>query len=155
MNQNPYALEDLFIRLQGTQIVDYSYGQQVLRLQIKTPVASQLLANTDTLHLVLRDCTKLFYLSYTQTLEERIAQNDPEYFFGIGLQIQGLQLRNRETADKINNQDFIIFCNSYLHNIEAGELHFKAGGFQLYDQEFGQINFEDFKRAAGELQADH
>jgi len=153
MNLSPYALEDLFIRLQGTQIVDYSYSQQILRLQIKTPVASQLLLNADTLHLVMRDCTKLVYYSYTQTVEERIPQRDPEYFFGFGLQIQGLQLRNRETADKMANQDFIIFCNSYLHTIEAGELHFRTSAFELYDEEFGQINYDDFKKAADKLQA--
>ena len=155
MNQDAYALEDLFIRLQGTQIIDYSYGQNTLRLQIKSPVASQLLPGSETMHLVMRGCNKLYYLSYTQTLNERVAQSNPDIYFSLGLQIQGLQLRNRDIADNISNQNFVIFCNSYLHTIEAGELHFNASGFQLYDQEFGQIDYDDFKRAAGKLQADH
>ena len=153
MNQNLYALENLIIRLQGTQILNFSFSQHILRLQIKTPVAAQLLPGSDTINLVIDGCQKLFYLSYTQAREDRIAQDDPEIFFAKGLQIQGIELRNRETADNNINEGFIIYCNSYLHTIEAGELHLTANSFQLYDQEFGIINYETFLQAASQLNA--
>lgn len=152
MNQDLYALEDLFIRLQGTQIIHYSYGQSVLRLQIKTPLASYLLPGSESIHVVMQGCHQVKYLSYTQTLEDRTAEDDPESIFALGLQIQGMQLSNRETPERLINHNFVIFCNSYLHTIEAGELQITATGFQIYDQEFGQILFEDFKKAAAQLQ---
>lgn len=154
MNQDPYVLEDLFIRLQGTQIVTYSFSQKILRLQIKTPVAAHLLMGSDTINLVLHGCDELYYLSFKKNLNQRIAQKDPEQFFRMGLQIQGLQLQNRNTNEENHNNRFVIYCNSYLQNIEAGELHFSANGFQLYDQEFGVIKYDDFKKAANALQMD-
>jgi hypothetical protein len=151
MNPNLYALENLFIRLQGTQIVHFSFNQGTLRLQIKTPVASQLLPGSETVHLVIGGCHKLFYLSYNQIQENRVALDKPELIFDKGLQIQGIELRNRDTTDKLVKEGFIVYCNSFLHDLEAGELHFTATDFQLYDQEFGLISFETFLRAAGEL----
>lgn len=151
MNQDLFALENLIIQLQGAPIISFSYNQNILMLKVNTPVAAQLLPRTESVHLVIRGCHKLVYLSYTQIQQERIRQENPEIFFGNALQIQGIELRNRNSLERKVKEGFILYCNSYLHTIEAGELHFTCNGFEIYDQEFGKISYDNFIQAADKL----
>ncbi|MDB5263598.1 MAG: hypothetical protein JWQ14_2881 [Adhaeribacter sp.] len=151
MNQDLFALENLIIQLQGAPIISFSYNQNILMLKVNTPVAAQLLPRTESVHVVIRGCHKLDYLSYTQLQQERIRQENPEIFFGNALQIQGIELRNRNSLERKVKEGFILYCNSYLHTIEAGELHFTCNGFEIYDQEFGKISYDNFIQAADKL----
>ncbi len=136
-------LTDVIFKLQSDKIIDYNYDGKTLRLVVESVMASNFIQGTDVLNLVLTNCTEVFYLSYTQSLENREIQDVPDQIFSKGLAVQGVECR------EITH--FIIYCNSYLNTVEAGELHVTATGFQLYDQEFGRINLNTFNRIANKL----
>ncbi len=137
-------LREVLFKLQGDRIINFSFDGKTLRLEIESPLAGLLLPESTHLNLVLNTCTRIFYLSYTQTLETRVEQTNPTAIMKKGLMIQGVELKLP--------QEFIIYCNSYLNTVEAGELHVFTTGFQLYDQEFGRISWPVFERMA--LKAD-
>lgn len=153
MNKDLNVLEDLFIRLQGSQIVEYSYNKNILRLQLQATVANYLLPGSQHFHLVLEGCSHLFFLSYSQTQENRVPIDKTGDIFSKGLMIQGIELRNRESSVVMSKDGFIIYCNSYLNMVEAGELHLKANAFQLYDQEFGRVSYSEFCKASDLLKS--
>ena len=151
MNQDLYFLEDLFIRLQGSHITDYSYSNSILRFQLQTAVAALLLPGSYAMHLVLEGCYRIYFFSYNQDQENRKSLDNPSQIFVKGLIIQGIELRNRQNSINQNKEDFILYCNSYRNTIEAGELHLNAHGFQLYDQEFGKVSYKAFCKASDQL----
>jgi len=153
MNTDLNVLEDLFIRLQNSQIIDYSYRNNILRLQILTNIAAFLLPSSQHINLVLQDCHYLYFLSYTQTQETRSPIDNLEEIFRKGLIIRGIELRNRENSALQAKEGFILYCNSILSTVEAGELHLKASGFQMYDQEFGRVSYPDFSKASDLLKS--
>jgi hypothetical protein len=153
MNQDLNDLEDLFIRLQGSKISGFSYSNNILRLQIQSTIAPFLLPGSRHLHLVLSGCTHLFYLSYRQTQENRIPIENPEVIFSRELILQGIELSNRESVLSNTKEGFILYCSSDFSLVEAGELHFKARGFQVYDQEFGRVSYPEFCRASEVLKS--
>jgi hypothetical protein len=140
MKQKSSLIAELFLRLLGGCIVDYAWGPENLRLMVTSPVATVLAPEQEAIQVVLEDCRDLYYLSYTQTQEERVLQQDLAAIFRQQLQILGLEER---TGSQI-----ILYCSACQELMEAGELHFTAGGFRLYDQEFGLLPYERFCRAA-------
>jgi hypothetical protein len=140
MKEKPSLIADLFLRLLGGCIVDYAWGPENLRLMVTSPVAALLSPEQEAIQVVLEDCRELYYLSYTQKQEERVFQQDYQIIFSQDLQILGLEER---TGNQI-----ILYCSTCQELLEAGELHFSARSFRLYDQEFGHLPYERFCRAA-------
>jgi hypothetical protein len=140
MKEKPGMMGDLFLRLVGGCIVDYAWGPENLRLMVTSPVAALLSPGQEAIQVVLEHCQDLYYLSYTQTQEERVVQQDFRAIFSQDLQILGVEERA--------GNHIILYCSTCLEVLEAGELHFSAPGFHLYDQEFGHLPYERFCRAA-------
>jgi hypothetical protein len=107
---------------------------------VTSPVAALLSPEQEALQVVLEECRDIYYLSYTQPQEERVLQQDFDHIFHQDLQILGLEER---TGNQI-----ILYCSTCQELLEAGELHFRAQGFRLYDQEFGLLPYERFCQAA-------
>jgi len=97
----------------------------------------------ETINLILKGCRQLQYLSYTQTQESRTIQTNASEIFHQNLIVQGVERRPFSTI--------ILYCISQAIAVEAGELHFSASGFQLYDQEFGRLSYPTFCKAADKL----
>lgn len=140
MKERSGSLGDLFTRLIGGCIVDYDPGPENLRLVVTSPVAALLSPGQEAIQVVLEQCQDLYYLSYTQTQEERVVQQDCHAIFSQELQLLGVEERA--------GNHLILYCNTCLDVLEAGELHFSARGFRLYDQEFGHLPYEHFCRAS-------
>ena len=136
-------LINIFNQLRGSSILNYTYAHEVLRLEIKTPLAAYLKLPVETINLILEGCRQLQYQSYTQTQESRNVQTDAGEIFKQILVVQGVERRP--------SSNFIIYCISQTKAVEAGELHFSASGFQLYDQEFGRLSYPAFCKAAAKL----
>ena len=133
-------LTDIFNRLRGSSIINHTYEQETLRLEIKTHIAAYLKPPVQTINLVLEGCRHLQYLSYTQIQEARASQTDTSKIFNQNLVVQGIEKRPLS--------DYILYCISQTKAVEAGELHFSATGFQLYDQEFGRLSYPTFCEVA-------
>ena len=133
-------ISEIIYRLRGSQIQKYTLGSGTLRLVLFTSVSNFLKPPSACINLVLTPCPEIYYLSYTQVLEARIAQHDLEQIFGKGLMIQGVE--------QTSKTHLIIYCNSYQNTLEAGELHLEAANWQLYDAEFGRISFAAFCQAS-------
>jgi hypothetical protein len=140
MKEKPGTIGELFMRLLGGCIMDYAWGPENLRLMVTSPVAAILGPGQEAIQVVLEHCQNLYYLSYTQPQEKRVLQQDCKAIFSQDLQILGVEER---TGSQV-----ILYCSTCLHELEAGELHFSARGFRLYDQEFGHLSYERFCRAA-------
>jgi hypothetical protein len=138
--EKPSLLADLFLRLLGGCILDYDLGPDNLRLMVACPAAPLLAPGQEAIQVVLEDCRELFYLSYTQSQEERVVQQDVSTILSQDLLILGCE-------EKTGNQ-LILFCSSSQNLLEAGELHLAARCFHLYDQEYGHLSYERFCRAA-------
>ena len=128
------------MRLLGGCILDYDLGPENLRLMVASPVVPLIAPDQEAIQVILEDCRALFYLSYTQNQEERVLQQDVSTIFSQDLQILGCE-------EKAGNE-LILFCSSSHHLLEAGELHFVARSFRLYDQEYGHLSYERFCLAA-------
>jgi hypothetical protein len=140
MKERSNLIADLFLRLLGGCIVEYALGPENLRLMVTSPAAALLSPEQEAIQVVLEDCADVYYLSYTQTQEERTLQRDLPAIFAQDLQILGVEERA--------GNHIILYCSTCQEMLEAGELHLAAGGFQLYDQEFGLLPYERFCRAA-------
>lgn len=140
MQEKSSRTGELFRRLIGGCIVDYAPGAENLRLTVTSPAAALLSPGQEAIQVVLEQCQNLCYLSYTQTQEERIVQQDFDAIFSQDLQILGVEERP--------GNHLILFCSTCLDVLEAGELHFSVRDFRLYDQEFGHLSYERFCRAA-------
>ena len=140
MKEKPSRLGELFRHLVGGCIVDYDPGPDNLRLVVTSPAATLLSPGQEAIQLVLEHCQDLYYLSYTQTQEERVVQQDLPAIFSQDLKILGVEERA--------GNHLILYCSTCLNVLEAGELHLSAQGFRLYDQEFGHLSYERFCRAA-------
>ena len=143
MPEHPSNLTDVFFRLQGSLIRDYTFGQEVLRLVIQTAIAQYLSPAGNAINLVLEGCRELYYLSYTQTLDARTRQTQAEDIFEKALVIGG--------AENRSFNHFVIYCHSALPVVEAGELHITCKNFEMYDQEFGILNYKDFCQAFNKI----
>lgn len=140
MSENSGLLSGLFLRLLGACIIEYDQGPQKLRFLVESPIATLLSPDQQAIQVVLEGYRDLYYLSYTQKQEERLPLQDLELVFSKPLQILGLEERDES--------ELILYCSSCQEQLEAGELHVRAHSFQLYDQEFGFLTYEQFCHAA-------
>jgi hypothetical protein len=125
-------MEELFRLFIHCRIEEYAYSKGKLRLKFNTSLAKYLSSDFTHINLVIKGCENLSYHSYTASVQHRVKW-DPQEIFQVGLEPRFIQ--------RINSR-FIIYCNSYFRVVEAGELHFKAQDYDLYDQEFGKVGYE-------------
>lgn len=137
------SLQETINRLVNGTIIGFSHDGKTLRLEIEIPVASYILPDSQYINLVLQNCPSVSYLSYTQPVAGRNELRDLTQIFSKSLVIQGVEGRL--------NYYYLIYCNSALNKLEAGELHLRTSAFQLYDQEFGRVDIPTFLKIADKL----
>lgn len=134
------ALTSIFQVLTGSRLMAFDFSAQRLRFTLQTRLAGLLLAGSDQLNLVLDGCRHFYYLSYTNLPADRHPNYNLFPLFQKHPEVQGI---TSPEPDK-----YILFTSlPAAAIIEAGELHFTATHFQLYDQAFGKITYEFFCEA--------
>ncbi|MDX5345624.1 MAG: hypothetical protein LPK19_00110 [Hymenobacteraceae bacterium] len=137
MNSQLQTLTRLLHLLQNSSITDYDYQQNILRLQLEHPLAHRHHPDNNVLNLVLEGCRQLYFNTYLNRAQDRTIIA-PDVIFDKGLIVQGA------TASLPNK--LTLYCTSFKHAIEAGELHLLFNQhfhFTFYDQEYEKLNWQE------------
>lgn len=141
MNKNLIELARTLGMMYDGNIRHVEYRQGILRLQIQTPRAKFWDPAFEHFQLVIGGCTKIYYHGYPK-FGETCLITDLVHISRMGLGI--------DSVDHKMPNHFILFCNSYDRIMEEGEVHFNGGEFEIYDQEFGKVGYNNLRQVSKE-----